>query len=341
MPKASSKKCYKSADGGYSEIATIISKTAWRGDPVIATDVMRCFASLDLSPATQEMYKYFLRDFFAWLARERPDVSPKQADTVIAFDWMNREHRHWSRSSRYNAAASLRKFYRWKYGGSHPMCGLKTKKSEPGPQRSLERDELLAVLAGIDTNTHRGIRDLAILTLMADTGMRSGEICSLTMSDLDLAHMRLTVTVKGGAVQEKLFFRYAAACLDDWLAIRNQIAAEGVRQVFVSIGGKQPGKRLTVSGLRYLTGHRANDAGIQSFSPHAMRRTFATLATENGAPTRVVQEAGGWSSIRMVERYTQRLRTEAIAPFSPVDRLMDIHETKEEIQARRDRESSN
>ena len=57
------------------------------------------------------------------------------------------------------------------------------------------------------------------------------------------------------------------------------------------------------------------------FSP-CLRRTFATLATENGAPTRVVQVAGGWKSLRMVERYTQALKQDAIKPFSPVDRLM-------------------
>ena len=56
-------------------------------------------------------------------------------------------------------------------------------------------------------------------------------------------------------------------------------------------------------------------------SPHDLRRSFATLATIFGAPSRVVQAAGRWSDIQMVERYTRGLQLGAISPYFPVANL--------------------
>ena len=52
-----------------------------------------------------------------------------------------------------------------------------------------------------------------------------------------------------------------------------------------------------------------------------MRRTFATLAIKNGAPTRLVQIAGRWKNIREVERYTRALDAADLEPYSPVGNL--------------------
>lgn len=117
-----------------------------------------------------------------------------------------------------------------------------------------------------------------------------------------------------------------------WLAIRPFIAEPACDHLIVSIGGKEPGKKMTRWGLRSTLERICKRAGVQGVSPHVMRRTFATLATENGAPSRLLQVAGRWKDIRMVETYTRTLQAEKIRPFSVVDRLMGLTPENEDSQ---------
>jgi len=58
-------------------------------------------------------------------------------------------------------------------------------------------------------------------------------------------------------------------------------------------------------------------------SPHDLRRSFATLATElMGAPERILMEGGRWSNSEMIQRYTRTLKLEAMRKYLPVSGLM-------------------
>lgn len=289
---------------------------------MIEADLNRMLAEAQMSKRSKENYDHYCRSWFGWFYNQFPDGDIKDADGLMVQSWLAK-YPTWKSSTRYAAVAALRKFYKWRWGEFHPVAQMRVKRHDPGPQRTLDKDEVLSVLAALDTTTANGIRDLAILSLMVDTGLRASEVCNLEVSRLDLRKKRFTVQVKGGGFAEKLFFDYTSTCLENWLAIRPRLALPGVKTVFVSIGGKKPGLPITSSALRYLTKKLATLTGTNHFSAHALRRTFATLATENGAPSRVVQVAGGWKSIRMVERYTQTLKQDAIKPYSPVDRLMN------------------
>ncbi len=79
---------------------------------------------------------------------------------------------------------------------------------------------------------------------------------------------------------------------------------------------------LTPCGLRCVFRNLGAAAGLAKFSPHDLRRTFATLATERGAPSRLVQEGGRWSDIQMVERYTRTVQLSYLAKFLPMAGMM-------------------
>jgi integrase len=288
---------------------------------MIETEALNFLSTTELSDNARDTYMYFLRNFFEYWYEQYPDKDPKNANLSHVTGWF-KSHPQWSNATKYSASAALKKFFRFKYGGKHPICQLRIKRLDPGVQRTLQKNELMDILASIDTTTIKGIRDLAIISLMVDTGLRASELCNLELERLDLANQSLTVIVKGGEWAEKLFFDYSTNCLYNWLNIRDEIAKPFVKTVFVSVGGKKVGTKMTISALRYLSNKLSKATGLRHFSPHAFRRTFATLATENGAPSRVVQVAGGWKSIRMVERYTKALKKEAIKPFSPIDKLM-------------------
>ena len=90
---------------------------------------------------------------------------------------------------------------------------------------------------------------------------------------------------------------------------------------FVGFEGHRVGEQLTTTGLRCLFRKLGKQAGLAAFSPHDLRRTFATLTTEAGAPSRVVQVGGRWSGLELIVRYTQALQVKAIMPYLPTAAL--------------------
>jgi site-specific recombinase XerD len=280
-----------------------------------------------LSDRTRELYRHYLLMFVDWMFKNKLD--PEGVDLLNITDWFN-EHPTWSASTKHTAAATIREFYRYQFGEQHPLTKVKVKRIDPGPQRTLTEEELAAVLGQIDTSSEQGIRNMAMITLMVDTGLRASEVCNIEMRRLDVKNKRLTVKIKGGNFGEAVFFEYTAHCLINWLSIRPMLADPENPFVFCAIRGKTPGHQMTRYGVRMLLNALSRKADIELVSPHAMRRTFATLATEHGAPTRLVQVAGRWKSIRMVETYTQRVKPEKIAPFSPVNHIMGLKTGEED-----------
>lgn len=204
---------------------------------------------------------------------------------------------------------ACKSFYRF-IGSSASVDGLKSPPVKSQIQRTLTEAEALAVLAAIDSGTITGKRDLALIGFMLATGLRAAEVCRLRLADIDLMNRAFSVLVKGGNVRNGIFDEAAAALLDSWLAVRPDVAGPDVDTVFVSLHRAQDkrGQKLTREGIKLLCKHIAARAGVRHFSPHALRRTFATLSVENGCPTRLVQEAGGWKSLVMVETYTRAIR---------------------------------
>lgn len=153
---------------------------------------------------------------------------------------------------------------------------------------------------------------------MLDAGLRCSEICNLTLNGLDLEGRVLRVKVKGGQLQFGVFSYYTQMYLDAWLNVR--VALEDT--VFVSIGGTKSKHRLTRCGLQVEVRRWGKRIGVV-LSPHDLRRTFAVLATHAGAPGRVLQIAGRWSSLEMVERYTGSITAAAFENYFPVKSVME------------------
>lgn len=228
----------------------------------------------------------------------------------------------WGSSAQWLALCCVRSYLRWRFGEDHPALRLRIKRVQPGPQRALKLRQVQALLASFDTSTPKGRRDLAMCCLMLDSGLRAAEVCRLELQYVDLEERRLRVQVKGGAWGTGVFSAYTAACLSTWLADREMVACQGERALFVGIGGAKRGCRMHTGGLRAVMRKWATAAGLRALSPHDLRRTFATLAIRLGAPSRVVQSAGRWSSLAMVEHYTATIEADDMAPWFPVSGAM-------------------
>lgn len=217
--------------------------------------------------------------------------------------------------------SAFKKFFKW-VGKKSPAARLKYPRvvhvREP---RTLNDQELESVLLSFDTSTIAGKRNIALVGLMVDCRLRAAEICRLRVDELDFESRRLSVIVKGNKRTVRKFAPETMALVLSWLSVRDAVAKSvEVKTVFVSMGGlkRTRGLALTPSGLRANFRRIGRRAGLSKFSPHDLCRTFATIATQRGGPSRVVQVGGGWSSMELVQLYTRALQVDQIDAYLPM-----------------------
>lgn len=121
-----------------------------------------------------------------------------------------------------------------------------------------------------------GARDLAVLLLLVDCGLRRGEVCSLELRHVDRARAMLYVKEKGGRDDDRAWWpltRRAAAALERWLRHR------GLRPGPVFTACDRRMRRLeplAPSSIYRIVRGRAEDAGLRGWRPHGLRHTGAT-----------------------------------------------------------------
>jgi site-specific recombinase XerC len=226
------------------------------------------------------------------------------------------------------AISACRTFFAWVLGKRRsPARGLVYPREELHEQRTLTPQQAARVLEVLETSSVIGQRDLAILCLMLDTGLRASEVCHLTLGGVHLLDAFLTVRGKRGKLLTKAFCGYTAMQLANWLSVRQAVA--GCDRFFVSVAhgvgrAAPPGKALTRQAIRGICNRVAKGAGIPALSPHDLRRTCTYIALLRGCPDRIAKLQLGWgeSTTDMLSRYSLALRVQQFVQYSPVDWLM-------------------
>ena len=241
-------------------------------------------------------------------------VTEADPTAMTAKDLINFVHKkEWGNSRQCVALAASQKYIGWKYGQTHPALQAKIKRTAGKPQRALDQETAIKLLASFNTYKPSGARDLALCSLALDSGLRASELCRLTILDTDLRNRTLQVIVKGGQWAAAIYSEQTAAHIDRWLSYRK----EGGSQLFTNVF---TGEGLTSEGLGSIVKEWGRRIGIK-LSPHDLRRSFATLATQFGAPERVLMAGGRWSNSQMISRYTRTLKLEAMRQYLPISGL--------------------
>ena len=171
--------------------------------------------------------------------------------------------------------------------------------------------------------THRGVtglRDAAMVRLMLQLGVRVTEVCALTADSLGTTGGQRTVTIhgKGGKRVVRALPPAAGEALDRYLAARDAHRHEGVagaaapepndtRPLFTTESGHAVDRTHLFKLVRRLA-REANLPHPDSITPHSLRHTFATLATERGADLDDLQDAMGHADPRTTRRYQRSAR---------------------------------
>jgi site-specific recombinase XerD len=183
-------------------------------------------------------------------------------------------------------------------------CDLKPAKGSRLPAgRALEPAELRQLLDACDLDTAGGARDAALLALAYNCGMRRAELVALDLAHYDAAKRQLRVLGKGNK-ERPAYVTAAAEALDRWLARRG--CAPGPLFLPVNSAERIGARRLTDQAVLYLLGRLAERAGVATFSPHDIRRTFIGDLLDLGADISVVQQLAGHALVTTTQRYDRR-----------------------------------
>ena len=159
-------------------------------------------------------------------------------------------------------------------------------------------------------------RDRAIVLAMVLGGLRSAEVRSLRLADVDMGMRRLRVLGKGGRQRvvpvDAAFFAECAAYL-------REERPTGCRtpECFVVLRGPTVGQPLTEAGLRSLfRSHRATSGAIR-VRPHRLRHTYGTELATAGMDLLVLRELMGHASPETTARYVSTCHRRPWPPSTP------------------------
>ena len=141
------------------------------------------------------------------------------------------------------------------------------------------------------------LRDLAIIDMLASTGMRVGELVHLNIEDIDFENRECVVLGKGSKERPVYFDARTKIHLKNYLESRN----DNNPALFVSM--LKPYNRLKISGVEIRLRKLGRKIEITKVHPHKFRRTLATRAIDKGMPIEQVQRLLGHSKIDTTMQY--------------------------------------
>lgn len=141
------------------------------------------------------------------------------------------------------------------------------------------------------------LRDLAIIDMLASTGMRVGEMVLLNRNDIDFNERECIVFGKGGKERIVYFDARTKIHLQNYLKSRT----DGNPALFVSL--KSPHERLKIGGVEARLREYGKKLGLQKVHPHKFRRTLATMAIDKGMPIEQLQQLLGHRKIDTTLQY--------------------------------------
>ena len=141
------------------------------------------------------------------------------------------------------------------------------------------------------------LRNLAIIDLLASTGMRVGEMVSLNRNDIDFNERECIVLGKGDKERIVYFDAQSKLHLKQYLESRN----DNNEALFVSL--REPHNRLSIGGVEVMLRNIGHELNIHKVHPHKFRRTLATMAIDKGMPIEQLQHLLGHQKIDTTLQY--------------------------------------
>jgi integrase/recombinase XerD len=188
-----------------------------------------------------------------------------------------------------------------------PTIEIESPKLPRNLPKSLNEEEVVALLNAPNLNEPAGVRDKAMLELLYACGLRVSELVSIKTTEVSISDSVVRVTGKGSKTRLVPMGEDALEWISRYLEEERQDILQGrlCDALFVT----NRGDAMTRQAFWYMIKRYALLAGItKHMSPHVLRHAFATHLLNHGADLRVVQMLLGHSDISTTQIYTHVAR---------------------------------
>ena len=282
------------------------------------------------SPATVCWYNEVLNAFLRWLAETGRPVTLGSVDenTVREFIlWLQEHPVHGHKMSVHtinNRVRALRAFFNWlyrkEYTKTHLLKDVKPPRLPQVMVDTLSNEEIASIMAS-QASTITGKRNIAILALFLDSGLRLAELVGLKTGGVHLEDQYVKVMGKGSKERMVAFGSTARNALLNYLVhFRGEPAYPGIEEFILSIEGYG----LTNGAVRSMLQRVSVTAGVPRLHAHLCRHTYATNFLVNGGNVLLLKQNLGHTTLAMVDRYVHLATSKAALlsrNFSPLDRM--------------------
>lgn len=244
------------------------------------------------SPHTIKEYRFLVSIFLKFTGKPLDQCLPSDIEEYKNFLASERKY---SKTSQYLAIKALRHFYKFK--NLPPPLNLTVPKRPKKMPNYLTEREASRLLEAAKSD----LRTNLIISLLAHTGMRVGELCNLKIDDFDLDEGVIGIySGKGDRDRIVIMPDDCRALVRAYLPERYNIKSLS-NELLVS----RRGRKLDPSTVQRIVRNLAKEAGItKKVTPHVLRHTFATAILRNGGDIRFIQQLLGHASVATTQIYT-------------------------------------
>ncbi len=244
------------------------------------------------SPYTVKEYKFLAKVFLDFIGKPLANCTPQDIEN---FKTYLASEKGYSKSSQYLAIKAIKHLFR-SLEIEAPKNLIPPRRSRKMPTYLTEREmsELLNVSRD-DLRTH------LIVSLLANTGIRVGELCKIRLTDLDLEERILHIkSGKGDKDRIVVIPETTAGILSQYMKQRNLLETDSP---YLILSNRK--RAYDPSSIERMIRMLAIKSGIQKHvTPHVLRHTFATAVLRNGGDIRFIQQILGHASLNTTEIYT-------------------------------------
>lgn len=269
----------------------------------------RYLAAANHAPRTVKTYRTVISSFDSFLSTSAGPPTRAQIEVFLARP--RRDGARRAASARNQEFAAIRAFVtfalrelNWQSNPAEGIAFVREAPRDPAVLNAGELADLFETAARVSRARDRS-RNLAILAVLSQAGLRVHEAVSLDLHQVDLASgTLLAVHGKGGTVHDLPLNAPARALLGAWMAERK--AAQGESALFVS----QRRTRLSIRSVEWLLQHLRSGMGAgKRITPHTLRHTAATLTLTAGTDLATVAELLRHSDLNTTRRYLHLVDT--------------------------------
>ncbi|MEM3860901.1 MAG: tyrosine-type recombinase/integrase [Thermoplasmatales archaeon] len=239
---------------------------------------------------TVKMYSYIARQFLEYVGY---DISKINIESIEKFKEHLAIDKGYSKNTIYLYVRALQSLI--DYLNIEGIGHLKAPKRPQKVPNYLTVDEVKAVLGSC-----KDLRERLIVKLLVYTGLRVSELCSLKLSDVDIASR--TIRVRNGKGDKDRLVVFSTDVVQD---LKAYLAYQKNGQKGEFLFSTARSKRISPVTVERIIRSIGARSGIQKkITPHTFRHTFATSLLRNGADLRMIQILLGHSSISTTQIYT-------------------------------------